>query len=116
MNCVYPSPGWTPQVSGVPRLKHRSKRAVDAPSKQPRVVIANGLIPPHTYQRQVHHRMAAKAVKQSGSGGRLRSTAAKQNGGGEMDGHDGGGGTSQEIRLCPLRHKVTEVCDFCSGR
>ena len=98
-------------------MKHRSKRAVDAPSKQPRVVIANGLIPPHTYQRQVHQRTVAKAAKQSGNGGRLRSTTAKQNGGGEMDGGSGGGGgMSQEIRLCPLRHKATEVCDFCLAR
>ena len=86
-------------------------------SKQPQVIVANGFIPPQTYQRQVHQRMAAKAAKQCGNGGKLRSTVARENGGGEVKTGSGGGNVSlHNIRLCPQRHKVTEVCSFCTAR
>ena len=104
---------------GPSRLKARSKRSMDVSSdllKQPQVIVANGFIPPQTYQRQVH-RMAAKAAKQCGSGGKLRSTVARENGSGEVKTGGGDGNVSlHNIRLCPLRHKVTEVCGFCTAR
>ena len=105
---------------GPSRLKARSKRSVDVSSdlsKQPQVIVANGFIPPQTYQRQVHQRMAAKAAKQCGNGGKLRSTVARENGGGEVKTGSGGSNVSlHNICLCPLRHKVTEVCGFCTAR
>lgn len=87
-------------------------------SKQSRVIVGNGFIPPQTYQRQVHQRMAAKAAKLSSNDGKLRSTVVRENGGGgEVKTASGGGNASlYNIRLCPLRHKVTEVCDFCTAR
>ena len=87
-------------------------------SKQSRVVVGNGFVPPQTFQRQVHQRMAAKAAKLSSNAGKLRSTVVRENGGGgEVKTASGGGSASlYNICLCPLRHKVTEVCDFCTAR
>lgn len=80
-------------------------------SKQSRVMAGNGFIPPQTYQR-----MAAKAAKLSSNGGKLRSTVVRENGGGGEVKTSGGNASLYNIGLCPLRHKVTEVCGFCTAR
>ena len=70
----------------------------------------NGIVaPPSTYSRQLHLRGAARTQRQSMSS-KLNASAPKSGGkGGKQNG-------VEEIRLCPLRHKPTEVCDVCMAR
>ena len=82
----------------------------------------NGIVASsQTYQRQVHHRTTARSLRQSTSVRSRTTTIA-----------DGGGGAQgrqateskknksikqeEEIRVCPLRHTETEVCNSCMAR
>ena len=94
-----------------------------------------------TYQRQLHHRAATKAAaanNNSASSNATRWTGSARTkiivlgqarGGREGEGKGRGGraslnsgatavegGGDEVIRLCPLRHKVTEVCTACLAR
>lgn len=95
----------------------------------------NGIIAPsQTYQRQVHHRTTARALRQStgmrsktattGVGATTTATAAAGGGGGTDNTvangrHSGKSVESKqkdEINVCPLRHAATEVCNSCLSR
>ena len=93
----------------------------------------NGIVaPPQTYQRQLHHRVAARtaaaatttttaATRQStAASAKTRSVTSCSGGGGGRQIHVQGSRSSSEkdevVLLCPLRHKVTEVCTACLAR
>ena len=92
-------------------------------SSKTRVTGTNGIIPPpQTYTRQLHHRTAARQ-RQSLTGSRSKvtsiTTSGKQNGGSSKAVKGAKQNIEKEeseIRLCPLRHKVSEVCDICMAR
>ena len=108
--------------------KRMSSKADSSTSSHPsssktRITGTNGIIaPPQTYSRQLHHRTAARQRQSligSRSKGASTTTSGKQSDGSSMAAK----GAKQkaekresEIRLCPLRHKVSEVCDICMAR
>lgn len=82
----------------------------------------NGLIPPHTYQRQVHQRIQAKAARESQGSASIRTRGSSSSTVQQAQALVGGAGgrngviAADDVWLCPVRHKVTEICDFCMGR
>ena len=72
--------------------------------------------PPATYRRHVHRKLhpTAAAVTSVEEGG--RRVGGRKRGKERED--DGGEGRSrcEEERVCPLRHKKTELCDVCQNR
>ena len=101
------------------------------PSQTKRV---NGIVaPPTTYQRQLHHRVATRAAANAGTTTRQSVGVAKtkpmapsrdkeRGREGEGKGVDERSSSSSSndraevISLCPLHHKVTEVCTACLAR
>ena len=90
--------------------KSRNRTAIRGEPSSSIVSKVNGIVaPPPTYSRQLHLRGAARTQRQSMSS-KLKASvpksvvkSVKQNG-------------VEEVRLCPLRHKPTEVCDVCMAR
>ena len=118
-----------------------STAIANGPTSSHAAVRLNGIVaPPPTYQRQLHHRVSTRAAaanagtgtRQSVGGTKTKIAAPPEGRGGgggsrrEGEGGKGGGSTrvdrevsserDEVIPLCPLRHKVTEVCTACLAR
>ena len=88
----------------------RSRTAIRGEPSSSTVSKLNGIAPPPpTYLRQLHLRGAARVQRQSASSKSKVATA-------KSAGKSGKSSRAEEIRLCPLRHKPTEVCDVCMAR
>ena len=105
------------------RTKNPGPAPCPAPKHKPRklsgaAVGSNGLLlqapPPSSYQRSLNHRGGAVHGSTVPLLRRQTLTTRGKGSGREEGGRSGG--STEEIRLCPLRHKVTEVCDFCMSR
>ncbi len=64
-----------------------------------------GIAPPSTFSRQLHHRAAARGHRTTTSKGKMPPSKGKSK---QTE--------SGQIRLCPIRHKLSEVCDICMAR
>lgn len=95
-----------------PKSRSATANGLSTSSSSKPKTVANGLIAPPTYQRQVHQRMVAKAARPS----RSRGSRQVLNGCVDAETEKPSSGLHGEIRVCPLRHRVTEVCDFCMAR
>ena len=122
-----------------------STAVANGPTSSHATARLNGIVaPPSTYQRQLHHRVATRAAaanagaatRQSVGGTKTKLAAPSEErvggGGGEggsrREGEGGKGRRSTRVDrelsserddvivLCPLRHKVTEVCTACLAR
>ena len=81
-------------------------------------VNGTALLPPATYRRHVHRKLhpqssTAAAVVSVEEGGR-RVGGRKR--GKEIEDDGEGRSRCEEERVCPLRHKKTELCDVCQNR
>ena len=118
----------TNSTTGTPSTQSRSTNLKSGKQRTltPRP-LSNGLIAPHAYQGEVKLQVAKHAV--SGIGVRTRGSSmgvvsTRQNGHQTQTemmivmGKERGNGLfpKEALWLCPVRHKVTEVCDFCMSR
>lgn len=140
-NSIHPHCFSTPTIA-ITRL---TKTSTAAPTTSTATTTAagvtkiNGIIaPPHTYQRQLHHRTTGRVAPSnystSSTARGIGSAKAQPLVTGLGRGREGEGGgvgrfssstvsaargrrdSDDVIRLCPIRHKVTEVCAACLAR
>ena len=100
------------ELSAKPSSKPRGRTAMRGESSNT-VSKVNGIAPPSTYSRQLHLRAAARGQRATTSKGRASTSKgnATTSKGRAKPAAEGG-----EVRLCPIRHKLSEVCNICMSR
>lgn len=117
----------TPPTSSSAHVTKAPITAGTSTRHHPQVHInGTGLIPPHTYSRQVHGRVQSQATlaiqrdreRGKGRGGMVTMGRTGRRIGEKRKLEEGGerSGESSEGGVCPLRHKKTELCDVCQSR
>ena len=97
----------TPSASSSAHVTTLTQRT---PHPQARINGTANLIPPplQTYRRQVHRKLHSQ-TSASERGGERRTVRKRGKEEGEVGGHN-------ETRVCPLRHKRTELCNVCQNK